>query len=104
MWAPLVCPSGRNINYENLDAFLCNECGHSRFGRFDFGIAATRSYDFPPPACDADVAPALAAFEAEADQANKLRSTLAALHRCGGHDLHFRKCNKTCVSPHKSSH
>ena len=32
------CLQCRNINYENLDAFLCNECGESRYCKIEIGI------------------------------------------------------------------
>lgn len=34
------CTFCRNINYENLEAFLCNECGLSRYGKYEFSILA----------------------------------------------------------------
>lgn len=33
------CRQCRNINYENLDGFLCNECGYCKHGRFEFSIS-----------------------------------------------------------------
>jgi E3 ubiquitin-protein ligase UBR4 len=33
------CTFCRNINYEKLDAFICNECGLSRYGKFDITLA-----------------------------------------------------------------
>lgn len=32
------CRQCRNINYENLDGFLCNECGYCKHSRFEFSI------------------------------------------------------------------
>lgn len=32
------CRQCRNINYENLDGFLCNECGYCKHGRFEFSV------------------------------------------------------------------
>eukprot|EP00698_Gefionella_okellyi_P019390 TRINITY_DN593_c0_g2_i1.p1 TRINITY_DN593_c0_g2~~TRINITY_DN593_c0_g2_i1.p1 ORF type:complete len:2390 (-),score=701.17 TRINITY_DN593_c0_g2_i1:133-7272(-) len=34
------CRQCRNINYEDLFAFLCNECGFSKYGRFEFTMVA----------------------------------------------------------------
>ena len=34
------CRQCRNINYENLDAFLCNECGFSRYVRYEVFLHA----------------------------------------------------------------
>lgn len=40
------CRQCRNINYENLDAFLCNECGYCKWARFDFSLKVKRRYYF----------------------------------------------------------
>lgn len=40
------CRQCRNINYENLDSFLCNECGYSKYGRFEFSVNAKPSFAF----------------------------------------------------------
>eukprot|EP01060_Flectonema_neradi_P013628 TRINITY_DN2035_c0_g2_i1.p1 TRINITY_DN2035_c0_g2~~TRINITY_DN2035_c0_g2_i1.p1 ORF type:complete len:5128 (+),score=954.32 TRINITY_DN2035_c0_g2_i1:107-15490(+) len=32
------CRQCRNINHDQLDAFLCNECGWCRYGRVDFSL------------------------------------------------------------------
>ena len=34
------CRRCRNINYERPDAFLCNECGHSRYARLEVRLRA----------------------------------------------------------------
>ncbi|CDW77116.1 e3 ubiquitin-protein ligase ubr4 [Stylonychia lemnae] len=36
----LQCTYCRNINYEKPDGFLCNECGNSRFIKFEFSFTA----------------------------------------------------------------
>ena len=36
----LQCTFCRNINYEQPDAYLCNECGFSRFAKFEFNLTA----------------------------------------------------------------
>ena len=38
------CRQCRNINYENLHAFLCNECGYSKYGSFSFSFKAKPSF------------------------------------------------------------
>ena len=38
------CRHCRNINYEKLDAFLCNECGFCKFARFEFTLTVRPSY------------------------------------------------------------
>lgn len=35
------CLKCRNINYENLDAFLCNECGEGRYSKIDIFLKYT---------------------------------------------------------------
>eukprot|EP01059_Diplonema_ambulator_P026762 TRINITY_DN4419_c0_g1_i1.p1 TRINITY_DN4419_c0_g1~~TRINITY_DN4419_c0_g1_i1.p1 ORF type:complete len:4765 (+),score=1100.59 TRINITY_DN4419_c0_g1_i1:2077-14295(+) len=37
------CRQCRNINHEQLDAFLCNECGWCRYGRVDFSLLCRTS-------------------------------------------------------------
>ena len=34
------CRQCRNINYDNLTGFLCNECGHCRYGSFSWSVLA----------------------------------------------------------------
>jgi E3 ubiquitin-protein ligase UBR4 len=34
------CKKCRNINYENLDAFICNECGYCKYARFEYTFTA----------------------------------------------------------------
>lgn len=38
------CRQCRNINYENLDGFLCNECGYCKHARFEFSINGRLTY------------------------------------------------------------
>jgi E3 ubiquitin-protein ligase UBR4 len=73
------CRQCRNINYECLDGFLCNECGHSRFGRIDFSVTAAPSSDYPVLEDEDDVARALAALAAEADTLHNAQCDLSAL-------------------------
>lgn len=41
------CRHCRNINYENPDAFICGECGYSRYGKFEFSVTAAPSSQYP---------------------------------------------------------
>ena len=34
----MQCTYCRNINYDKPDAYLCNECGFSRYAKFEFSI------------------------------------------------------------------
>ncbi|XP_024544363.1 auxin transport protein BIG [Selaginella moellendorffii] len=65
------CRQCRNINYENLDSFLCNECGYSKYGRFEFNFMAKPSYTFDRMENDEDMKKGLAAIEAESENAHK---------------------------------
>lgn len=38
------CRQCRNINYENLDGFLCNECGYCKHARFEFSISGRPTF------------------------------------------------------------
>lgn len=77
------CRQCRNINYEHPDAFVCNECGHSRFARFDFSITAAPALTYPPIRSPEDRAAALSALHAASESAHKKQTTLADLHRWG---------------------
>ena len=73
------CRQCRNINYECLDGFLCNECGHSRFGRLDMSVTAAPCSEYPAPESDEDVARMLAALDVEADALHRVQEEHAAL-------------------------
>ena len=38
------CRQCRNINYDNLTGFLCNECGHSKYGAFSWSLLAAPGF------------------------------------------------------------
>ncbi|KAL9674543.1 hypothetical protein QQ045_030815 [Rhodiola kirilowii] len=65
------CRQCRNINYENLDSFLCNECGYSKYGRFEFNFMAKPSFIFDSMENDDDMKRGLAAIEAESENAHR---------------------------------
>ncbi|KAJ1697807.1 hypothetical protein LUZ63_006319 [Rhynchospora breviuscula] len=65
------CRQCRNINYENLDSFLCNECGYSKYGRFEFHFMAKPSFSFDNMENDEDMRKGLAAIEAESENAHR---------------------------------
>ena len=46
------CRRCRNINYEDLHAFLCVECGYCRFARFSFTAELRHSVACPPIASE----------------------------------------------------
>ncbi|RAL46785.1 hypothetical protein DM860_005064 [Cuscuta australis] len=65
------CRQCRNINYENLDSFLCNECGYSKYGRFEFNFMAKPSFTFDSMENDEDMKRGLASIEFESENAHK---------------------------------
>ncbi|KAB2075053.1 hypothetical protein ES319_A07G193500v1 [Gossypium barbadense] len=65
------CRQCRNINYDNLDSFLCNECGYSKYGRFEFNFMAKPSFTFDNMENDEDMKKGLAAIEAESENAHR---------------------------------
>ncbi|XP_073156563.1 auxin transport protein BIG [Henckelia pumila] len=65
------CRQCRNINYENLDSFLCNECGYSKYGRFEFNFMAKPSFIFDSMENDEDMKRGLAAIESESESAHR---------------------------------
>ncbi|KAL3677862.1 hypothetical protein R1sor_020818 [Riccia sorocarpa] len=65
------CRQCRNINYENLDSFLCNECGYSKYGRFEFNFMAKPSFTFDSMENDDDMKKGLLAIEAESENAHR---------------------------------
>lgn len=65
------CRQCRNINYENLDSFLCNECGYSKYGRFEFNFMAKPSFSFDNMENDEDMKKGLAAIESESENAHR---------------------------------
>lgn len=65
------CRQCRNINYENLDSFLCNECGYSKYGRFEFNFMAKPSFSFDNMENDEDMRKGLAAIESESENAHR---------------------------------
>ncbi|KAK9812313.1 hypothetical protein WJX73_001476 [Symbiochloris irregularis] len=77
----LQCRQCRNINYEHLDAFVCNECGHSRFARFEFSVSAAPAFFYPPLRSSQDRTVALAALTAASEAAFQKQVALADLER-----------------------
>ncbi|MQL86782.1 hypothetical protein Taro_019315, partial [Colocasia esculenta] len=65
------CRQCRNINYENLDSFLCNECGYSKYGRFEFNFMAKPSFAFDNIENDEEMKKVLAAIESESENAHR---------------------------------
>ncbi|PXF48696.1 putative E3 ubiquitin-protein ligase [Gracilariopsis chorda] len=66
------CRQCRNINYENLDGFLCNECGYCKHGRFEFSVIGKPAYITEPVLNEEDRRRASEVIEKET----------ANVHRC----------------------
>ncbi|KAH7841627.1 hypothetical protein Vadar_032283 [Vaccinium darrowii] len=64
------CRQCRIINYEDLDSFLCNECGCNKYGRFEFNFMAKPSFIFGSMENDEDMKRGLAAIESESENAH----------------------------------
>ena len=71
----------RNINYEKLDAFLCDECGFCKHARFDFTLVVKPSYVVERISNEAEREKLLALIDTELQNANKRHSQLATLKR-----------------------
>ena len=73
-----TCDAGadRNINHEKLDAFMCNECGHSRFGKFELSISASPCTSYPAIQSQDDMLRALASLEHDVSTAHARRTSL----------------------------
>lgn len=67
----------RNINYENLEGFLCNECGYSKWGQFSYSLTAKRSFGAEKIENDEDKKKAMEIIDKESDNAyNKYQEIL----------------------------
>ncbi|GAB0492582.1 hypothetical protein MMPV_003850 [Pyropia vietnamensis] len=73
------CRQCRNINYEHLDAFLCNECGFCKYGRFDFTLVASPSFAAEQVENEADRLRASAVIEEETASVYRRYESLTAL-------------------------
>ena len=65
------CRLCRNINYENLDAFLCNECGYCKHARFDYTLVCKPSFSAEPILTEEDKAKAMASMQRESENAHQ---------------------------------
>eukprot|EP00737_Agarophyton_chilense_P000145 gb/GEZJ01000171.1/.p1 GENE.gb/GEZJ01000171.1/~~gb/GEZJ01000171.1/.p1 ORF type:complete len:2543 (-),score=347.47 gb/GEZJ01000171.1/:2886-9395(-) len=77
------CRQCRNINYENLDGFLCNECGYCKHGRFEFCVLGKPAYIIEPVLNDEDRRKSSEVIEKETtnvhrcmEQLTRIRSTI----------------------------
>ena len=70
------CRVCRHINYENLDAFLCIDCGHCRFAKLNLTFSARSSTEVDPITTEADEAACLRLIEAETHKARAAQRVL----------------------------
>lgn len=70
------CRQCRHINYEAPDAFICSECGHSRYGRFELLLQAVKAPGCPPLLAHASTDDALSALDTSAAAAASKMNTL----------------------------
>ena len=72
----MQCRQCRNINYEHPDAFLCNECGHCRFARCEYGCSTSPLLEFPPLGGPLDEGAALSALQEASEAAHDKAAVL----------------------------
>lgn len=79
------CRQCRHINYEAPDAFICSECGHSRYGRFELLLQTVKAPGCPPLLAQANSDEALSLLDAAAataaSKATALQSAAAAVQQ-----------------------
>jgi E3 ubiquitin-protein ligase UBR4 len=75
------CRLCRNINYEHLQAFLCNECGYCKHARFDWSLLCCTSFTIDAIADEADKAKTISAIQRESENAHKCFQDIIACKR-----------------------
>ncbi|EFA82601.1 hypothetical protein PPL_04293 [Heterostelium album PN500] len=65
------CKQCRNINYDHLEAFLCNECGYSKHARFDYSFTCKPTVSVEKIENQDDYARAVATIDKESENAHK---------------------------------
>ena len=75
------CRHCRNINYEKLDAYLCNECGFCKHARFEYTLVVKPSYVVERITNEAERTKLVALIDAELENANKRYTQLSAYKR-----------------------
>jgi hypothetical protein len=84
------CRHCRNINYEKLDAFLCNECGFCKHARFHWSFSVEPSFAVQPISTEADRGRLEELIDSELSAAN---GCLAQL------DTHQRAISRLLAAP-----
>ncbi|KAI0565043.1 hypothetical protein FGB62_22g335 [Gracilaria domingensis] len=95
------CRQCRNINYENLDGFLCNECGYCKHGRFEFSVLGKPAYIIEPVLNDEDRRRSSELIERETanvhrcmEQLTRIRSTIIRSLATGSPEDQMREKGK----------
>lgn len=70
------CRQCRNINYENLDGFLCNECGYCKHARFEFSVTCKSSFVAEKVVCEEDRKRAAVVIEKESAEVHRRNEEL----------------------------
>ena len=74
------CRQCRNINYENLDAFLCNECGFCKHAKFAFSVDHRPAIVAPRVESEDERVAALAVIDRESVKAHEQYERIRAQH------------------------
>jgi hypothetical protein len=74
------CRQCRNINYEHLDAFLCNECGFCKHAKFGFSIDQRPTIVAPRVESEDERVAALAVIDRESVKAHEQYERIRAQH------------------------
>jgi hypothetical protein len=74
------CRQCRNINYEHLDAFLCNECGFCKHAKFTFSIDQRPTIVAPRVESEDERVAALAVIDRESVKAHEQYERIRAQH------------------------
>ncbi|GAM27937.1 hypothetical protein SAMD00019534_111130 [Acytostelium subglobosum LB1] len=67
----LQCKQCRNINYDHLEAFLCNECGYCKHARFDYSFTCKPTVSIEKIENQEDYKRAFVNIEKESENAHK---------------------------------
>lgn len=73
------CRQCRNINYENLDGFLCNECGYCKHGRFEFSVNGRATHVAEPIRNEEDRKRASKTIEKETSSVHRCMEQLSRI-------------------------
>ncbi|EGG15028.1 hypothetical protein DFA_09851 [Cavenderia fasciculata] len=75
------CKQCRNINYENLEGFLCNECGFCKHARFDYQFTCKPTVSIEKIENQDDHKRAISTIDKESENAHKKYQRLIGFKR-----------------------